>query len=63
MEELKLILEAVKTLGTEGKDAFIWWLVVEKIVSPAILFTGFAVMIYMARYAILFIIKHMTEGD
>lgn len=30
MEELKLILEAVAQLGAQGKEAFIWWLVLEK---------------------------------
>ena len=40
MEELKLILEALASLGAAGKEAFIWWLVVAKIVQPAMILAG-----------------------
>lgn len=31
IEELKLILNMLTTLGTEGKEAFIWWLVFDNV--------------------------------
>lgn len=31
-EELKLIIDAIRQLGAEGKSAFVWWLVVDKVV-------------------------------
>lgn len=30
MNELQLVLNAMTTLGAAGKEAFIWWLVMEK---------------------------------
>lgn len=33
IEELKLILEAVSQLGAQGKEAFIWWLILETVPS------------------------------
>lgn len=30
IEEIKLITEAVTSLGAQGKEAFIWWLVMDK---------------------------------
>jgi hypothetical protein len=31
IEELKLVLETIATLGAQGKEAFIWWVVLDKI--------------------------------
>lgn len=30
MEELKLIIQTISQLGDAGKEAFIWWLVIDK---------------------------------
>lgn len=31
IEELKLVLETIATLGAQGKEAFIWWAVLDTI--------------------------------
>lgn len=30
IEQLKLVIEAVQQLGAQGKEAFIWWVVLDK---------------------------------
>lgn len=40
MEELKLILQTLATMGESAKTAFIWWLVVHELI-PTLLFTAF----------------------
>jgi hypothetical protein len=30
IEQLKLILETLRTMGEAGKDAFIWWILLDK---------------------------------
>ena len=30
MEQLKMVLETIQQLGMQGKEAFIWWLVLDK---------------------------------
>lgn len=37
-EELKMILDALASMGAAGKDAFIWWLVADKVLPVAVLF-------------------------
>lgn len=39
--ELQLVLEAISKLGEAGKEAFIWWLVMDKAV-PALAWSGVA---------------------
>lgn len=36
MEELRLILQTLTALGESGKEAFMWWLIADKVI-PAIL--------------------------
>jgi len=31
IEQLKLVLETVQQLGAQGKEAFIWWIVLDKV--------------------------------
>jgi len=31
IEQLKLVLETVQQLGAQGKEAFIWWVVLDKV--------------------------------
>lgn len=40
MEELKLILQTMSSLGGEAKEAFIWWLVFDKLVPAVCFLTG-----------------------
>ena len=44
MKELELLLAALATLGAESKEAFIWWLLLEKLWPGLVwlitLFTG-----------------------
>lgn len=40
MKELELILQAVANLGAAGKEAFIWWLVIDKVVIGAMCLAG-----------------------
>jgi len=30
-EQLQMVINAIQTLGIEGKSAFIWWLVLDKL--------------------------------
>lgn len=30
IEEIKMITETISTLGVQGKEAFIWWLILDK---------------------------------
>jgi hypothetical protein len=44
IEQLKLILETLATMGESGKDAFIWWLVLDKVLPVfgwIVTFSGF----------------------
>lgn len=52
MTELELILQTVSQLGEAGKEAFLWWLIMDKVV-PGVLFGGFVifVVIYGLRFA------------
>lgn len=45
MEELKLIADTITSLGAQGKEAFIWWVVLETI-PPFLLWSGFIGVMY-----------------
>lgn len=45
MEELKLIADTITSLGAQGKEAFIWWVVLETIPS-FLLWSGFIGVLY-----------------
>ena len=40
MKELELILAAVANLGAAGKEAFIWWLIIDKVVVGMFILTA-----------------------
>jgi hypothetical protein len=31
IEQLKMVIELIQQLGVQGKEAFIWWLVLDKV--------------------------------
>lgn len=47
MKELELILAAVANLGAAGKEAFIWWLVIDKVVTGAMILVAALAVPYM----------------
>ena len=59
MEELKLVLEALTTLGAAGKEAFIWWLVFDKLI-PA---TVALVAIVLCANAVFRLISAMSDNQ
>lgn len=52
MKELEMILAAVAQLGEAGKEAFIWWLVIDKGLSFVSMMTFFVLAFYTAKVAI-----------
>ena len=55
IEQLKLIVDTISSLGVESKSAFIWWLVVSKI--PAIIFgliwSGISIVVITKVFTII----------
>lgn len=49
MEELKLIVDMIQSLGGEAKQAFIWYLVITKGLHFIALMTLFGVLAYIAH--------------
>lgn len=47
-EQLKMLLDALHGIGVEGKDAFVWWLVADKVVGPIAWLCTFAGLCYIA---------------
>lgn len=52
IEELKLVLEAVGGLAQGGKEAFIWWLVAEKVIPVVAWMVALGVSALLGRWAI-----------
>ena len=40
MEELKVIMDALSTMGAEAKEAFIWWIIIRYLVLYVLTFIG-----------------------
>lgn len=49
MEELKLIMDAITTLGEAGKEAFIWWMIMDKGVLLICWMTFFSLIFYLIK--------------
>lgn len=60
IDQLKLILETVTSLGAEGKSAFIWWLVLDKGIQ-ALIWAGFFTVFYRVAMAALTSIRSVNE--
>jgi hypothetical protein len=54
MKELELILQTVAQLGAAGKEAFIWWLLADKLIPGLLLFTGFCIAVTLLFKTIRF---------
>lgn len=52
MKELEMILKAVAQLGEAGKEAFIWWLVIDKGLTFIAVITIATFVFIAMRYAI-----------
>lgn len=52
MKELELILAAVASLGEAGKEAFIWWLIIDKVVVGLMVLAGALGALWMICKAI-----------
>ena len=48
-EQLKMIIDALQSMGAQGKDAFIWWLVLDKLPSFFSVIALFCTFIVIAR--------------
>lgn len=57
MEELKLVVEALTGLGAQAKEAFIWWLVFDKLIPP-VMFLAFTVTL---AWTVLKVIRQASE--
>jgi hypothetical protein len=51
-EQLKMVLDALQSLGAEGKDAFIWWLVMDKTIAPVAWLVTLCVLALIVRWII-----------
>lgn len=58
-EEIKMIVDMIAQLGTQGKEAFIWWLVMDKVLPWTL---GF-MLISSCVYFITRIIRNSRESD
>ena len=61
--QLKMLLDALAGMGAEGKTAFIWWLVADKVV-PAVAWLMFAVVIALTvRFALVKVFPPPKQED
>lgn len=58
-EELKMLLDALTSMGSAGKEAFIWWLVADKVL-PVMLGTLIAIL---GAIILLRLIKRAWDHD
>lgn len=56
-EQLKMLLEAMQSLGAGGKDAFIWWLVMDK----GLPFLGWLMTLGAIVFVARFVIRHAAN--
>jgi hypothetical protein len=49
MEELKLIIQLLSTLGEQGKEAFIWWLFMDKALPFIAIVFALTCVVFIAR--------------
>lgn len=61
MTELEAIIRALETLGIEGKQAFIAWIIAAHVVRPAIVAAGILGGIWMLRNILTKAIKGLAE--
>ena len=47
MEELKVIVDLISQLGEQGKEAFIWWVVMDKGSGLVCLFVWIGFLVYL----------------
>lgn len=59
MKELEMILQAVAQLGDAGKEAFIWWLVMDKGLG----FLAWILTVGAIAYSVLKIIQAVTQEE
>lgn len=59
MEELKLILATFAQLGETGKEAFIWWLLIDKIAVGLLWLVAACILAYIITR---FIVAITTPG-
>ena len=50
-EELKVVMEAIQSLGADGKQAFVWWLVLTRGVT----FLGFCMWFCVGLVGVVFV--------
>lgn len=59
-EQLKMILDALQAMGAAGKDAFIWWLLLDKLPG----FIGFLCFLGVAYLVVRMLIRYLSgTGD
>lgn len=51
-EQLKMILETLRTMGAAGQDAFVWWLLLDKALPIAAWLVTFAGLLWLALHLI-----------
>ena len=61
-EELKMVLDAIATLGVNGKEAFIWWLVL-KYGSSLITSVMFLIGALCVPYLVLRTIRQLSRSN
>lgn len=59
MKELEMILQAVAQLGDAGKDAFIWWLVMDKGLG----FLGWILSLGVVSFTLLKVVRYTNQDD
>ena len=59
IEQLKMVIELISQLGVHGKEAFIWWLVLDKVL-PVI---GWGITLVAFSYTILKVIKEVSGHE
>lgn len=55
-EQLKMILDAMRSLGEGGSEAFIWWLLADKVFP----YMAGASIVAMGAYTVLRIVRHLN---
>lgn len=55
-EELQIIMNTISQLGQAGKEAFIWWLVVNYLLH----YLAVTVILCVVSFALVRIVKHIT---
>ncbi len=59
-EQLKMLLDALQSLGAEGKTAFVWWLAADRIIGPAMSACAFVAVVWIVARTVMAVVRYLN---